>query len=100
VAGRTIQDQQSAPVEGPRPVGLGDQTISIGQKGNKRAGSGCPEAASSARREFGGLAIVSSELIEDDGSTAEVEWVPLAMDEPPAPRLRWQLRGTLHYPAR
>jgi hypothetical protein len=43
-----------------------------------------------------GLAIVSSRLIGDDRARPEVGWVPLAMDEPPAPRLPWQLRGTLH----
>ena len=28
----SVLDQQSAPVEGSRPAGLGDQAISIGQK--------------------------------------------------------------------
>jgi hypothetical protein len=61
-------------------------------KENKPA-PGRPDAASSARREFGGLAIVSPEPIGDDGARPEVGWVPVVMDEPPVP---WQLRGTLH----
>jgi hypothetical protein len=43
-----------------------------------------------------GLAIVSNRLLGDDGVRPEVGWVPLTMDEPPAPRFPWQLRGTLH----
>ena len=54
------------------------------------------EGASSARREFGGLAIASPEPTGDGGARPEVGWVPLAMDDPPAPRSPWQLRGTLH----
>jgi len=33
-----------------------------------------------------GLGIVANGLIGDDGARPEVGWVPLAMDEPPAPR--------------
>ena len=33
-----------------------------------------------------GLGIVSNRLIGDDGARPEAGWVPVAMDEPPAPR--------------
>jgi hypothetical protein len=81
-------DAQTAP-EGNRAIGtalIGPVSAASPKRPPAPPISTSVHASISLRPGPTGLGIVSNRLIGDDGARPEVGWVPLAMDEPPAPR--------------